>query len=92
MGKGGLSCIFKGKGGLSCIFKGAAAGNFMGKGGLSCIFKGSSAEILCAGRPRGSSVRVGFGTTARHSRVAFAWCRPHMLPSGCAFCCFTFIV
>ena len=42
------------------------------------------------GRPRGGSVRVGFGTTARHSRVAFAWvpARPHLQPGGRAVCWF----
>ena len=58
---------------------GLTFGNLRGLGGK---FYGQAA--------RGGSVRVGFGTTARHPRVAFAWvpARPHLQPGGRAVCWF----
>ena len=67
-------------------FKGASAGNFMAR--RPDLRSVALREGL--GRPREGSVRVGFGTTARHSRVAFARvpARPHLQPGGRAVCWF----
>ena len=99
MGKGGLRCAFKGAsaeilwaGRPEMHIEGRRGGKLDRQGGLRCIRTPRRRFITY--KQGGREVRVGFGTTARHSRVAFAWvpARPHVLAGGCAFCCFTFIV